>query len=249
MTWDDISLWQWQQLQMLDSKKSNIEEHLVIIETISILTGKTKNQILDLSKKQVKKIVNDIEFLYLKKPNVRQVNSIIIGKRKYKFNYDVKLAHAGRYIETKYFLSDFHNNIHKIAASMVTPMRLTWRGWVEEEFNPYNHEEYANDLLSASFIKVFGSVYQWVLNIKELDNKFKGLYNKDNQEPEEERPGKGSFMKNFGWIYQASLVSEFEKIKLEDVYQLSTIQFLNDLSYLSAKSNHEAEQRKKVNGK
>ena len=249
MTWDDISLWQWQQLQMLDSKKSNIEEHLVIIETISILTNKTKAEILDLSKRDITKIIDSIQFLYLKNPNIKAVNYLRIGKQKYKFNYDAKIAEAGRYIETKYFLSDFQNNIHKIAASMITPMRFTWKGWVEDKFNSAKHEEYANDLLSAPFTKVFGSVVRWVTNVKDLDSKFKGLFKKEDIEDEDSRPGKSSFMKNFGWIYQASLISEYERIKLEDVFRLPSIQFLNDLSYLSAKSNYEAEQRKKVNGK
>jgi hypothetical protein len=56
-------------------------------------------------------------------------------------------------------------------------------------------------------------------------------------------------MQRFGWIYQASIVAEHEKIKLEDVYDLMTIQFLNDLSYLKAKGEHDKAQLKKVYGK
>ena len=55
-------------------------------------------------------------------------------------------------------------------------------------------------------------------------------------------------MNQFGWIYQASLISEHEKIKLEDVFELPAIQFLNDLSYISAKINYDNEQRKKISG-
>jgi hypothetical protein len=56
-------------------------------------------------------------------------------------------------------------------------------------------------------------------------------------------------MRDFGWIYQASLVAEFERITMEEVYDIPTIQFLNDLSYLKAKNEYEAEQLKKANGK
>jgi hypothetical protein len=56
-------------------------------------------------------------------------------------------------------------------------------------------------------------------------------------------------MRDFGWIYQASLVAEFERISMEAVYDLPTIQFLNDLSYLKAKSEYDAEQLKKAYGK
>lgn len=246
MKWGDVSLWQWQQIQMLDEKKDKLSEHTLIIDTICILTNKTREQILNLSKRDLAKIVDSVQFLYLKNPAPKAVNYIRIGKRKYKFNYNAKIAEAGRYIETKYFLADFKNNVHKIGASMLTPMRFTWKGWIEVPYDSTKHEEYANDLLSGSFEKVFGSVVQWVTNVKDLDNSFKGLFNNPNLGEEEERGG-NNFMKYFGWIYQASLISEFEKIKLEEVYKLPSIQFLNDLSYLSAKSNYEADIRKKRN--
>jgi hypothetical protein len=57
------------------------------------------------------------------------------------------------------------------------------------------------------------------------------------------------FMQRFGWIYQATIVAEHEKIKLEQVYEMMTIQFLNDLSYLKAKAEYDKEQIKKSYGK
>lgn len=56
-------------------------------------------------------------------------------------------------------------------------------------------------------------------------------------------------MHYYGWIYQAELVSNYEKITLEATYELPTIQFLNDLAYLKAKGEYEAEQVKKAYGK
>ena len=248
MKWDNITLWQWQQLQMLDAKKDKIEEHLIIIETISILTNKTKAEILELSKRKLSRIIEDIQFLYLEKPNIRTSEYLKIGNNKYHFNFDPKIAPASRYIETKYFMYNFETNIQKIGASMITPMKFTWKGWKDDVYNPALHEEYANDLLSAPFVLIFGNVEKWLKNIKQLDGEFKGLFKKEELE-EDSREVKNGFMKNFGWIYQAALVSDLEKIKLEEAFNLPTIQFLNDLSYLSAKSNYEAELRKSANGK
>ena len=56
-------------------------------------------------------------------------------------------------------------------------------------------------------------------------------------------------MQNYGWIYQAKLIADHEAIRLEEVYKLPTIQFLNDLAYLKAKAEHDKEQLKKVYGK
>lgn len=56
-------------------------------------------------------------------------------------------------------------------------------------------------------------------------------------------------MRRYGWIYQATLIAEHEKIKLDDVYNLPTIQALNDLAYLKSKTAHDREQIKKAYAK
>jgi aryl carrier-like protein len=56
-------------------------------------------------------------------------------------------------------------------------------------------------------------------------------------------------MRLYGWIYQATLIAEHEKIKLDEVYDLPTLQALNDLSYLKSKQAFDSEQMKKAYGK
>jgi hypothetical protein len=63
------------------------------------------------------------------------------------------------------------------------------------------------------------------------------------------RENGAGFMRQYGWIYQASIIADHEKIKLSDVYELTTIQALNDLSYLKAKNAFDSEQMKKAYGK
>ena len=79
--------------------------------------------------------------------------------------------------------------------------------------------------------------------LQKLDKEFEGLFGSgDEREENDEVSSRGSvssFMRFYGWIYQTSLVAEFERIKMEEAYELPTIQFLNDLAYLKAKSEHE----------
>ena len=56
-------------------------------------------------------------------------------------------------------------------------------------------------------------------------------------------------MERFGWIYQSTLIADHLRIKLNDVYEISTIEALNSLSYIVAKNNFDLEQKKKVYGK
>ncbi|CAB4153174.1 hypothetical protein UFOVP617_55, partial [uncultured Caudovirales phage] len=90
-------------------------------------------------------------------------------------------------------------------------------------------------------------------SIQQLDKEFKGLFDSGDDESEhDEVSGRETvhpFMRNYGWIYQAKLVAEHEGIRLEQVYSLKTIQFLNDLAYLKSKAEHEREQLKKTYGK
>jgi hypothetical protein len=86
-----------------------------------------------------------------------------------------------------------------------------------------------------------------------LDKEFKGLFGAADDEggSGEDEGGRGSsgFMQNYGWIYQAKLVADFEGIPLDQAFNLSVINFLNDLAYLKAKMEHDNELIRKSYGK
>ena len=56
-------------------------------------------------------------------------------------------------------------------------------------------------------------------------------------------------MREYGWIYQTKLVADHEKISLAESFELSTINFLNDLAYIKSKMEHDNELIKKQYGK
>ena len=65
---------------------------------------------------------------------------------------------SGRYIESKVFSADFVTNLHKLAASMVLPMKKTIFGWKLDKYDASRHEEYADDMLSAKIPDIYNSV-------------------------------------------------------------------------------------------
>jgi hypothetical protein len=90
--------------------------------------------------------------------------------------------------------------------------------------------------------------------VHQLDVEFKNLFGDGSLEGQEDESfssgGSGQqFMQRFGWHYQSELVSRYEGIKLDEVYELPTIQYLNDLAYLKEKSNYEREAIKKASAK
>jgi hypothetical protein len=86
-----------------------------------------------------------------------------------------------------------------------------------------------------------------------LDKEFEGLFDKGNgDEGDNEVSSRSSvpnFMQHYGWIYQTELVANYERITIEEAFNLKTINYLNDLAYLKAKSEYEKELMKKAYGK
>ena len=58
-----------------------------------------------------------------------------------------------------------------------------------------------------------------------------------------DRNGASGFMAQYGWIYQATIVAEHQRIELDRAYVMPTVAFLNALAYLKAKGEHERQIR------
>ena len=154
MTWNDINVFQYQRLLPIMQETEHIEMYSKII---AVLFNMTENEVDSLSIE---------EYLGLKvKANII-LNDDIKGKpakyiklknKRYKCIYDIRNLPASRYIETKVFSDDFVGNLHKIAASMVMPMKKTIFGWQVDKYDASKHEEYAQDMLEARFVDVYHS--------------------------------------------------------------------------------------------
>ena len=158
MTWKDVSVWQWIQLQNLLQKTEGLTDLDVAVKSLAILTNQTESQIDSLSVKDLNKQLLEIKFITNTLPEPKPVDFIKTPRRRYRCIYDVRNIPYARYLETKFFGSDVANNIHKIGASMVMPMKRTWRGWKVAKYDSAKHEEYAEDLLEAPFEQVYGSM-------------------------------------------------------------------------------------------
>lgn len=158
MNWSNVTLWQYQQIENLLSKKGDDTELDLAVKTLAILTNRTEAQVDSLSIADLKEQLKGIDFVTKTKPEPKAKDYIKVGNKKYRCVYDIRQLPYARYIETKYFGTDITNNLHKIAASMVLPMKLTWRGWKVVKYDASKHEEYAQDLLAAPFESIYGSV-------------------------------------------------------------------------------------------
>jgi len=159
MNWCDVTIFQYQQMQNLYSKNDKGDTDLdIAVKTLAILTNRTESQIDSLSVRELTNQLKEIDFVTKSEPQPKPVDFIKVNGRKYRCIYDIRNMPYSRYIESKYFAEDTLNNLHKIGASMIRPMKRTWRGWKIAKYDASKHDEYAQDLLAAPFEQVFGSV-------------------------------------------------------------------------------------------
>ena len=217
MNWSDISLWQFQQLYALKQADSTHEK------LIGILHDMTDRQVAELTQRDKIRLSLGLNFLNTE-PDTRLVDIIKTEGREYSTKFNVRKMPAARYIEVKHFGGDVFGNMHQIAASMVTPKF--------EVYDAFNHADYAEDMQNARFVDVYGSVIKFLQGINNLDQNFATLWEGGGE------GGKTNFPKVYGWHFHAERVAEMERIPLAEAYELPTINFLNDLSYLMAKDNY-----------
>ena len=159
MTWNELTVWQYQQIYPIVTKPEKDWTNLdVESKLVGIIYNLTDTQVDSLSISQFNNLRATLNFLDDKiegKPvKYTQVN----GKR-YRFIYDVQQMKAARYIESKVFSTDLISNLHKLAASMVMPQKKTWYGkWVDDTYDAAKHSVYADDLQASNFVHIYHSV-------------------------------------------------------------------------------------------
>ena len=159
MTWNELTVWQYQQIYPIVTKPEKDWTNLdVESKLVGIIYNLTDTQVDSLSISQFNNLRGTLNFLDDKIEGKAVKYTEVNGKR-YRFVYDVQQIKAARYIESKVFSTDIVGNLHKLAASMVMPQRKTWYGkWVDVEYDAAKHSQYAEDLQGAKFIHVYQSV-------------------------------------------------------------------------------------------
>jgi hypothetical protein len=159
MTWNEITVWQYQQIYPIVTKPEKDWTTLdVESKLVGIIFNLTDTQVDSLSVKQFNNLKATLDFLDDKIEGKPVKYTEVNGKR-YRFIYDVQQIKAARYIETKVFSTDLVDNLHKLSASMVMPQRKTWWGkWIDDKYDAAKHSQYAEDLQGAKFMHVYQSV-------------------------------------------------------------------------------------------
>ena len=124
------------------------------IERINKMNIKRFNKLCEIVNKQ-------FEVLNKNMQNDKPKNMVYVNGCFYKLNYDLrkKPNNSGTYVELATFSEDIVGNLHKIMASMVTPLKLTLKGLKEKD-----HERVAQDMLELDFnVAYHACVFFWAV--------------------------------------------------------------------------------------
>ena len=134
---------------------SDLKEFDKAIEFVRIFTGKSIQEIDDMSVTKFNKICSKVMAKFddsLKKmDDEKPVNWIKVKGKLFYINYNIAQISANKYVEAAIFSSDVIGNLHKIMATMVYETKWTWRGVKILPYNAAKHEEISNIMLQSEF--------------------------------------------------------------------------------------------------
>jgi hypothetical protein len=129
------------------------------IKMVGIVTNKTPEQVETMSMIRFNllcaKVHNEFKIFErdLLKSKPRKI--VRVGKHFYRINYDVTKAKASTYVEVATFSADIIQNLHKVMASIVTPIKFRWGKWVEIDHENMSKEMESMDFEAAYHAAVF----------------------------------------------------------------------------------------------
>lgn len=242
-----LTIKQFQQINHINKLEVNDNDKSILF--IKLITEKTDEQIEKMSMNKFNrlcfKILKSFNDIHSNLNKAKHKKIIRIKNRFYWINYDISKLDAGRYVETATFGVDLLDNLHKLMATMVVPMKWSWKGLKHIEYDAMKHEQIAEDMLQADFKNSYYSCVSFLSSFKNLNSRYEVLFGSKDEDSDESEVSVDEFQKSFGWIYNAKLVSEFENISLDAVWKLPVLQFLNDLTYIKLKLDWDAKQLKK----
>lgn len=162
-----LTIHKFQQLnEIANSDLNEIEKSSRLVQSFCDMTeDEVDNLSLYKFNKLCKKINDFFNLKQLELDRTKPANIIKVNGQRYNIIYDIaKLPfNAGRYVEIATFSSDVLGNMHKIMASIVVPVKFSFKKmrWVKVEMD---HDVIADNMLDADFRHCYHAmVFFWAV--------------------------------------------------------------------------------------
>ena len=169
-----ITIEKFQELYDISQREGTELEKSTLL--VQCLTGKTEEEVNKMPVFKFNKLCRKINSAFtqfttsmdLKKPK----NIVKANGRYYWLNYEMAKPpmNAGKYIEIATFSSDIIGNLHRIMATISTPMHFSWKGLVLTE-GEKDHEKISEDMLHLDFgIAYHSCLFFYAVSSKSIQN-------------------------------------------------------------------------------
>lgn len=153
----------------------DIDEVDKSILLVQAMTGLSQEQIDNMHpskyNKLCRKVKEAFELTNQKMIEHRPRNLVRVRGNWYWLNYDLAKPPmtSGRYVELATFSGDFIGNLHKIMATMATPVKWTLFGIKPKAAHAYTHEQISEDMLHMEFKHAYhAAVFFWAVFSKSI---------------------------------------------------------------------------------
>lgn len=232
MTWKNISLFKYQQIEQINSNK-NYDDLEKVLLTAVVLFNLTEQYIIDMGAAFAARLIRRVNKIFA--IPFKSDLSQRIGK--YNIGYNVPDFTFGQYVELAFFFQRPGQHAHYILASCA---RRRFRRYESE-----SHKARAEYFLFAPCQKAIGAVEVIRINLEAFNAGFSHLFGLD-EEVHTRKAQSDKFNNRYGWTYSASAIAEYCRIPLNDVYAMPAKEALNHLAYLKEKAQYEIRERDRL---
>lgn len=238
--WSDINL---SDSYLLDEviERYNSAEVKDYSELYLLLTNIEYEDLINLSTDQMIEIAKIIGFIFIQ-PKIVPFERITIKGKIYEVKYKLEDLITSQYVDINRYLKESNDNMHTILATVIVPLGKTYN-------DGYDVNQLANDLLTEIDVQLAKSIF---IKLKEtlqiIMENFRGLFDIMDKEDEEEETEEEkqialipTFNSKWGWVRLAEEVKNLLSIKLDEVWDIEIVKFLNYCTYLKEKNEYEAE--------
>lgn len=228
--WDQISLYKFQQIDLIQSNK-NINEIDGGLICTCIAFDFEFVQFDNMPKRSIAKYINEFNKIF-QSPFI-PTPAVKIGE--YNINYHPEEMSFGQYIELSFYSASIIHNAHKILASISN---------IDGEANNADQHQIKSEFfLLQPAETAMGTVNEFFNRFNAFNERYKSLFGLDREDGSEIQSD--PFNKRYGWIFSATRVAGHNRVTLDEAYRLPVIQAFNDLAYLKAKDKYDEKQLKK----
>lgn len=152
-TLETLTVGQYQELFAIHT--SEMDDLDKVIQSVCVLTGKSESEVEEMSLSDFNKTSSTLATIFSKQPDSKPKRFLQINSKEFGVTYEPRYLSAGQYIEIQTWIKEgYIQNIHKIMASLVYPVKRKLFRKVRGKYDAEQHPEISEGIKDCLFIDI-----------------------------------------------------------------------------------------------